>query len=434
MRIAFATVPYAGHLNPLTTLARKVQERGHEVFFIGVLDAEPTVRAAGIQFYSVAEREFPAGFWRERSRQLAKLSGLAGIRFIVQGLCETFEAIVRDCPAVLRRAGAQGAVFDQLAGGYTASANLLGLPIIHVANALPGNPWDWAPPVTVGWRYGAGWIATLRNRAGHRFFRYIARQYWGKVSDYYRQHGIPFDFDGPAFSWSRLAQIAQLPDAVDFPHPNLPPWFHHTGPFHDGRGRAEAQFPWEKLTGEPLIYASMGTIQNGFEHVFPMIADACSGLGCQLVLSIGTNLTIDGIGPLKGKCIAVNCVPQLELLRRATLCITHAGCNTVLESLAAGVPMVAIPVSNDHPGMAARVAYTRTGTVVPLRRLNPVRLRRAVQQVLENGEYRDNARRLQSVIKAANGLERAADIIEQSFGVAKQLRSDAAPRAPSRIA
>jgi zeaxanthin glucosyltransferase len=50
----------------------------------------------------------------------------------------------------------------------------------------------------------------------------------------------------------------------------------------------------------------------------------------------------------------------LELLKRATVCITHAGLNTVLESLAQGVPQLAIPITYDQPGVAARIAHKKT--------------------------------------------------------------------------
>lgn len=53
--------------------------------------------------------------------------------------------------------------------------------------------------------------------------------------------------------------------------------------------------------------------------------------------------------------------PQLELLKRASVCITHAGFNTVIESLANGVPQVAIPITHDQPGVAARIADKKTG-------------------------------------------------------------------------
>jgi UDP:flavonoid glycosyltransferase YjiC (YdhE family) len=53
-------------------------------------------------------------------------------------------------------------------------------------------------------------------------------------------------------------------------------------------GRSDPDFPWDRLTGEPLIYASMGTLQNGLEGVFSTIAQAVGErAGMQLVLSIG---------------------------------------------------------------------------------------------------------------------------------------------------
>ena len=260
---------------------------------------------------------------------------------------------MRDAPDVLRRTGTQAAVVDQLSGGLSGVVNQMDLPLIHVANALPVNWCDCVFPPMVGWPYRSGLLARLRNHVASALLRHLTRPVLARYSDYYRRHGIPFDFEGPNSGFSRLAQIAQLPAAFDFPNPELPPWFHHTGPFHDGQGRAEAGFPWDKLSSEPLIYASMGTVQNGFEHVFRTIAEACSDLGCQLVMSIGPILTLDAVGRLAGNCIAVTYAPQLELLRRAALCITHAGLNTALESLAAGVPMVAIPVTNDQPGVAA---------------------------------------------------------------------------------
>jgi MGT family glycosyltransferase len=111
--------------------------------------------------------------------------------------------------------------------------------------------------------------------------------------------------------------------------------------------------------------------------------------------------------------------PQIELLKRANLCITHAGLNTALEALAQGVPMVAIPVTNDQPGVAARIAYTATGVVVPLKDLTAHKLRIAVDQVLADPRYRENARRLQQAIRKVNGLDVASELIERAFGKAE---------------
>ncbi len=413
MRIAFATLHFPSHLNSMIALACRVRERGHEVFFVGVADAEQAVQAAGMAFYAVAEKEFPRGFSHERDLELANLGGLKAVKFAVEGLCGAFDAIVRDCPVVLRRAGAQAAVIDQLGSGYSAAVRQVGLPLVNAIVSLPANPWPSSPPVMFGWSYDPGQLARLRNKTAHAFGRYLVRQYIAKVESFYRRQRIPFDVAGPSFGCSTLAQVSQTPAAFDFPNFEKPAWFHPTGPFDDGLSRPAVKFPWEQIRDKPIIYASMGTLQNGQIHVFRTIAEACAGLGYQLVLALGGRLTAEFVGPLPGENIIVNYAPQPLLLRRAALCISHAGLNTALESLSAGVPMVAIPVSHDQPGVAARIAYTGSGVVIPFAQLKVPRLRRAVEDVLATSSYRENAVRLQAAIKAAHGGERAAEIIDQ---------------------
>ncbi|MBD0309384.1 MAG: glycosyl transferase family 1, partial [Microcoleus sp. T1-bin1] len=111
--------------------------------------------------------------------------------------------------------------------------------------------------------------------------------------------------------------------------------------------------------------------------------------------------------------------PQLEILTKATLMVTHAGMNTTMECLKSGVPMVAIPVANDQPGVAARIAWTGAGEVVPLNKLSVPRLRSAIGKVLTEDSYKKNAVRLQEAIARAGGVSRAADIIEQAVSTRK---------------
>jgi zeaxanthin glucosyltransferase len=61
MKIGFVSMPIVGHLNPMTTLARRLQSRGHKVVFIGVPDVEPFARTAGLNFVPFCENEYPAG-------------------------------------------------------------------------------------------------------------------------------------------------------------------------------------------------------------------------------------------------------------------------------------------------------------------------------------------------------------------------------------
>ena len=106
--------------------------------------------------------------------------------------------------------------------------------------------------------------------------------------------------------------------------------------------------------------------------------------------------------------------PQLELLQKASLNITHAGFNTALESLSYGVPMVAIPVTDDQPGVAARIVWTGTGELVKLSQLSVNKLRAEIERVLTGESYKQNAVRLQEAMRQTRGVKRAVDIIEQA--------------------
>jgi zeaxanthin glucosyltransferase len=46
--------------------------------------------------------------------------------------------------------------------------------------------------------------------------------------------------------------------------------------------------------------------------------------------------------------------PQVEILKRAHLFITHAGMNSVSEAVNCGVPFICLPLSGDQPMVAFR--------------------------------------------------------------------------------
>ena len=93
----------------------------------------------------------------------------------------------------------------------------------------------------------------------------------------------------------------------------------------------------------------------------------------------------------------------------------------MLESLTQGVPQVAIPVSLDQPGVAARIADKKTGVVASVDKLTADHLSTLLNEVLNNSTYLGNARKLQKAITKANGLSVAADLIEESFGMTKEV-------------
>jgi len=214
---------------------------------------------------------------------------------------------------------------------------------------------------------------------------------------------------------SPLAQVAQMPRLLEFESADWPGNLYYTGPWVNPSLRPRVDFPWDRLDGRRLVYASLGTLQNRSEPVFRTIAEACSELPVQLVISLGGGLEPEQLGKLDGDPVVVSFAPQLDLIDRAEVVITHAGINTVLESLSEGVPLVAIPQGNDQPGIRARLAARGLGVVVPSRKLSVSRLRRAVRIVLDHVGYRARAQEFGKKIREIDGPALAAEIIEQSL-------------------
>jgi zeaxanthin glucosyltransferase len=160
----------------------------------------------------------------------------------------------------------------------------------------------------------------------------------------------------------------------------------------------------------------MGTLVNGLKNVYRTILEAVGEFPqMQAVLSVGRNINPGDLGPFPSNAIVVSIAPQIELLKRAALCITHAGLNTTLEALAEGVPLVAIPVGYDQPGVAARIAYHGVGEFVELGNLTVRNLSELIVKVTANPSYRDKAAWFQKVLAETHGLDVATDIIERAL-------------------
>jgi MGT family glycosyltransferase len=389
------------------------------VVYFQVADLERPIRAAGLHFCQIGREEFPLGSLRARDEELGKLKGLAALRCGLRGIEQKSRMLFRDAPAAIRDEGIDALIVDQIefAGGTVAEH--LGLPFVSAAVALPINLDTSVPPCIFPWSHRSGVVARLRNWVGNTAFEWIGSGMVRMINRQRQAWGLPLVRDFHSL-FSKLAQIVQLPAALELPGRRPPHHFHYTGPWTDAAGRAPVDFPWSRLdSSRPLVYASMGTLQNGVLRTFQMMAEACAGIDLQLVISLGGGQDPSLLGDLPGDPIVVGYAPQLHLLRRSALTISHGGLNTALESLARGVPMVVLPVAYDQPGVGARVEWSGVGRSIPVGRLTVHRLRDAIRDVLGNPAYRQCARRLQSSIESTDGLHRAADLIEEAFGTGR---------------
>lgn len=403
--------PTGSHLTSLFVLSRELQQRGHRVTFINILDAKERVLTAHFEFRAIGANERPIGSDAEILAHRGTLSGIDSLKDSLKTAEQDMQIILQETPKVIQSEGIEALLVDQCSPVGGTVADFLDIPFISLCAALPLNREIDIPPMFTIWQYKPTWDARLRNQAGYVLTTFLTKSIRKLTAESRQKWNLP-PHSHPNDNYSKLAQLSQQPAEFEFPRADLPPHFHFTGPYHSSIGRENVAFPWDQLTGQPLVYASMGTIQNRLFPVFEAIATACAELEVQLVISLGGGMPLEAMPILPGDPLIVSYAPQLEVLKRSALTITHAGLNTVLESLTYGVPMVAIPIANDQPGVAARIVWAGAGEMIPLSHLTVASLRSTVHKVLTQDSYKVQAMRLQSAIQNSGGVQQAASIIE----------------------
>jgi zeaxanthin glucosyltransferase len=396
-----------GHLNPLIALSRELLARGHRVTFFQRPELEEVLRLHGLEFSAIGQCNTSTG--KEALKDKRKvLSGTTAFRSGIRQIVGDMEMFLREAPAALVGAGIETLIMDEIALSGPTLAELLAVPYFVVSTSVPHN---------FGWP-DAGRIGRQRSRLNRLhvgLLQVSVLRMRGPVRrrlDRFRQRAGLGPSRRIGAVYPELAHITQLPQCLDFPRQALPANFHYVGPFIDEAARSTAEFPWSRLDGRALVYASLGTGRNSDPAIFRLIAESCMGCNVQLVISLGGRADAETLVGLPGTPLVVRYAPQLELLKKSEIVITHGGLNTALETLTEGKPMIVIPMGFDQPAVAARLEWLGVAEVLAIEDLSVQRLRLALSKVLNEPRYRGAAREIQGKIRSTRGLERAADLIE----------------------
>jgi zeaxanthin glucosyltransferase len=408
-----------GHVNALILLSQQLRDRGHKITFFEKPKIEDRVRQAGLDFYpiGIAKTPFAKAPFKEKNASVdnpSLRSQLSTLRFNLKRITQDLELYLEETITAVRQTKVNALLVNEIALTGPTIAQIARLPYFIISTSVPHNfGWNHLSWFS-GYKYSESWFSLVETA----FLENSALRVRGPIRralDAQRRHvGL-----GPARqarkSFPELAHITQLPECLDLPRSRLPGNFHYTGPFANRARRPRVDFPWDRLDGRPIIYASLGTTRNVQAFVFRLLSEACQDFDLQLVISLGGRFDPEMFPDLPGNPVVTKYAPQLELLKLATIVITHGGPNTVFESLMEGKPMVAIPLAHDQPAVAARLARLGIAEVLPVMRLSAKKIHSAVAKVLNDPSYRDAAVKMQAKLHSLHGLERAADVIEEAL-------------------
>jgi MGT family glycosyltransferase len=223
----------------------------------------------------------------------------------------------------------------------------------------------------------------------------------------------------------RMPELIAMPRAFELPEMLDEPNTHFCGTGIDLE-RSDEAFPWHELPALaarpdlPVVFCSLGSqadlepaaAQRFFQTV---AATAAANPSWQLILAVGRAFDPGTLGPLPANLHAGRWVPQLDVLRRARLMVTHAGAGTVKECILLGVPMVVLPLMRDQFDAARRVVHHRLGISGSLAELTPERLTAMIGEVVADEAMRQRVAAMQQLFLAADRAMTEVDVVEAAL-------------------
>ena len=405
--VAIIAAPLPGHLNPLQALGAELVARGWQVTIVHVAGAARFVTDDAIGFAALPDACDGDALDGYLAR-LANPTGRAGLTGMIRATAAMTQALLHGGPAVLDRIGATAVIADAVEPAGPLIARHLGVPHVVGVTGLPLMRGRDVPPPYLGWSYRPDVLGRLRNRAGYA----VADRLLHPIARVLRRYRDRWGLDGDSEGHGARLHVAQCPRELDYPRADLPPGFLYGSPWRRGSG-AGVEIPDD---GRPLVFCSLGTLQGSRRALFTTMAQACMAVGARAVIGHGGGLTPAQEALLPGRPLVRAFWPQEAVLRRCAAAILHGGFNSVLDALAAGVPIVALPIAFEQPATAARVARIGAGRVLPWRRLGVPALTRALDEVIARPAYRSAARRLAVAMAGGGGAPGAAAAINAALG------------------
>lgn len=176
---------------------------------------------------------------------------------------------------------------------------------------------------------------------------------------------------------------------------------------------------WWNGSTAPLVYVSFGTVLGYMSiaaDVFRAALDAVAGLDARVLLTVGRRFDLSELGPVPANVHVEAWIDQGRLLGEADLVVCHGGAGTTFAALAAGVPLVVVPVFADQFVNGDCVAASGAGLVVytdsgpqghrrPPERADAPRIRQAIAEVLATPSCGTAARRVADEMASAPDID-----------------------------
>jgi len=414
--------PISGHLYPNIALAHALRKRGHEVGIYTGPSAQAVVRGEGFEFFpfhKVDGKKFDrilynaddfGGWWKQRRDRLVRYR---------EWLLGMLPDQVEDVNEVLAAFQPDVLVCDPMMWGpLLVVRELHPIPLavfVYVPFCLIPSP--KVPLPGLGLAPARDWMGRLKNRLTEAVQRWITADIRRGANAVRSQYGLPPMTETISDLAGRmpLYLITGTPE-LDYGRDDLPASVHYVGPCLWSKPASSPAPAWMDALprDRPVVHVSEGTVHAKTPLVLSAAARGLADLKMSVIMATGTQREPSELGlePLASNIRVERWVTYEHLLPRTDLVVTTAGAGTALAALELGIPLVMIPTEWDKPEVARRVAEAGAGLIIEPSQCTPQRLRLAVERVLGEPSFRENARRLAAGFKRYGGPAEAARLLE----------------------
>jgi MGT family glycosyltransferase len=403
-----------GTIPPQLGVARRLLDRGHRVHVL----ADPTVRddadAAGCTFS--AWQRAPHRTSLDPSQDLLQdwtvgnpLSMLRRVRDVfVAEPAERFAADTADAIAAIRP---DVVVPDFMLFGSIIAAQAARLPVTPMIPNIWMLPTKGAPAIGPGFAPPETVLGRSRNAVMLAMANRVFNRALPTLNAARARHGLaPIDsFYDQVLDTDRILVLTS--PTFDFASSSVPPNAHYLGPMLDDPSWAEPwDSPWDSAEESPLILVGFSSTYQNQGPVLRRVVEALDDRPVRAVVTLGQMLDPAEV-PSTERVHVIRSAAHSRILEEATLVITHCGHGTTLKALAAGLPLLCIPMGRDQNDTAARVVAQKAGIRLSPA-ASPARIGKAVDRLLTDTGYTVQARRMATVIEQERRTGDAAAELE----------------------
>jgi len=426
--VVFIPFHWTASINATFALARRLQRRSHRILYLGIPDIAARVRSQGFEFLPAFESVFPQGALEEQYTNEAngRALGLSDFRRRVLETCALMEQ-----GEIERALGALRPDLFVVASETPwigIGAWKTGVPVVTFPCSLI-SVWDPAvPPFSTGLVPGPGLFSRLRTRwAWRRLFLTqkllapLRLKIFEDVKEFARRCGYPLaaiDFRVETWPVLRLPNLIFCPPGFDFSRQRPPAGTLFVEPSVDLE-RRDGELPREQLRDDrPLAYCALGTvapfkIARQGQAVYQAFLDALARRPhWQGVMAIGRHIEAGALRCPPNVLVAPE-IPQLEILERASLMVTHGGFNSVKECIFQGVPMVLLPIFYDQPGNAARAVHHGLGVKGSFAGASASTLETWMDTVTNDPGYKERVQRMSRLFREWEARLPGVELVER---------------------